>query len=44
MGFIHITFLMERVTGVEPVSSVWKTEAQPLYQTRIELKTYLSIC
>jgi hypothetical protein len=27
-------FKLERVTGVGPVSLVWKTKAQPLYQTR----------
>ncbi len=26
---------MERVTGIEPVSSVWKTDVLPLYYTRL---------
>lgn len=31
---------MERATGIEPVSSGWKPEAQPLYQTRSHLARF----
>ena len=33
---------MERVTGVEPVSSVWKTDVLPMYYTRFS--SYYTVC
>ena len=32
--------LMERVAGIEPALSVWKTDVLPLYDTRREEKSW----
>ena len=34
---------LERVAGVEPALSVWKTDVLPIYDTRNNLKVYQKI-